>query len=286
MQKTSRYTINLGGYLINLDTPKIMGILNVTPDSFHDGGKYLPEKDIGKRIEEILIQGGEIIDIGGCSTRPGFSPPSLEEEWGRVKKGLDVLSQITKGFPVSIDSFRPEIIRRSYDFYGPLIINDISGGGQDCEMWELASQLHLPYILTHNGNGGENNSENCEYKDVTAEVLKELSWKINSLREMGVCDVIIDPGIGFGKNSHQNFQLMNELEEFAKTNLPLMVGISRKSMISNVLGREEENTLTGTISLNTIALIKGANILRVHDVKEATSVIKITQELKNSCQRS
>ena len=275
MKDSLKHTINLAGRLIDLSTPKVMGILNITPDSFYDGARYLKEEDIEKRILQLISDGADFIDIGGCSTRPGSYPPSPEEEWARISLGLKLLSAISPGFPASVDTFRSEIAIKAIELYGPVIINDISGGNLDKKMWDTVAELKVPYVLSHMRGTPENMDSFCEYKDVVSEVITELSWKLNELFRKGVCDVIIDPGFGFAKTIDQNFKILAELQEFVKMDQPLLVGVSRKSMIYKTLGISPQDSLCGTVALDTVALMKGANILRVHDVKEAVEIVKL-----------
>lgn len=267
---------------MNFDTPKVMGILNVTPDSFFDGGKYSDKNKIRKRIIQIIDEGADIIDIGGCSTRPGAETPDLEEEWRRISPVLKMVLEINSDIPISVDTFRAEIARRSVEDYGAAIINDISGGSLDEEMFETVARLHVPYVLTHMRGKPATMQSFCDYSNVTAEVIKELSWKIHELRLLGVCDVIIDPGFGFSKTLEQNFKLLNQLEEFCKMEMPLLVGMSRKSMITKTLGCSPEDALTGTVALDVIALEKGADIIRVHDVKPAIETVSLFNTMKKA----
>ncbi|MCH5222455.1 MAG: dihydropteroate synthase [Muribaculaceae bacterium] len=275
MKNSLNHTINLAGRLIDLSTPKVMGILNITPDSFYDGSRYLKEEDIEKRILQLINDGADFIDIGGCSTRPGSYSPSPEEEWSRISLGLKLLSAISPGFPASVDTFRSEITIKAVELYGPVIINDISGGNLDKKMWDTVAELKVPYVLSHMRGAPENMDSFCEYKDVVSEVITELSWKLNELFRKGVCDVIIDPGFGFAKTIDQNFKILAELQEFIKMDQPLLVGVSRKSMIYKTLGISPQDSLCGTVALDTVALMKGANILRVHDVKESVEIVKL-----------
>lgn len=275
MKNSLNHTINLAGRLIDLSTPKVMGILNITPDSFYDGSRYLKEEDIEKRILQLINDGADFIDIGGCSTRPGSYSPSPEEEWTRISLGLKLLSAISPDFPASVDTFRSEIAIKAVELYGPVIINDISGGNLDKKMWDTVAELKVPYVLSHMRGTPENMDSFCEYKDVVSEVITELSWKLNELFRKGVCDVIVDPGFGFAKTIDQNFKILAELQEFVKMDQPLLVGVSRKSMIYKTLGISPQDSLCGTVALETVALMKGANILRVHDVKEAVEIVKL-----------
>ena len=260
---------------MKLDVPKIMGILNVTPDSFYSESRTFAEADIRRRIELMVTEGVDIIDVGGCSTRPGYKEPTEDEEWERVNMGCRFVREIAPSIPLSIDTFRSTVAKKAILHWNADIINDVSGG-KDPEMFSVVAQHRLIYVLTHN------REENVGYSDVTAEVITELSKKINELHRLGVNDIVIDPGFGFAKTLEENFRLLDELEEFTKIGYPLLVGVSRKSMIYKTLDCTPEETLTGTIALDAISLIKGANILRVHDVKPAVETIKLYKKLKES----
>ena len=279
-----KYTLNIHGLLMDLSVPKVMGIINITPDSFHSHSRCCDEKEIVNRFEQMVNEGADIIDIGGCSTRPGSNQPLLEEEWSRVEKALKIIKKFNINIPLSIDTYRSEIAYRSVEEYGVAIINDISGGSIDCKMWETVARLKVPYVLTHMRGEISDMMYKTSYYDVTAEVIKELSWKANELYKSGVCDIIIDPGFGFAKTREQNFKLLAELEEVCRMGMPVLAGISRKSMICKTLDCLPENALNGSVVLNTIALIKGASILRVHDVKEASETIRLLTQIKKSVQ--
>ena len=261
---------------MDLGVPKVMGILNVTPDSFYPSSRTFEEDKIREKVAKLIEEGADIIDIGGCSTRPGYQIPSLEEELRRIDIGCRLVKEINENIPISIDTFRPEVASMAIDIWKADIINDISGG--DESMFEIIAKNHVIYILTH--NPGEENKN--DYKDVTAETITWLSWKLHELHKLGVNDVIIDPGFGFSKNTEENYRLFNEIDEIKSMGFPLLVGISRKSMIYKILGTNPEESLTGTIALNAIALEKGVDILRVHDVKEAKETVMIFQQLKGS----
>lgn len=280
MRDKSQLSINIKGHLMKLEVPKVMGILNVTPDSFYDGGRYSEDCKIRKRIGQIIEEGADIIDVGGCSTRPGALLPTVEEEWKRLSPVLKLISDYNPEIPVSIDTFHANIAQRCVEEYGVAIINDISGGTLDPMMWKTVAKLHVPYILMHMRGTPSTMQSECNYGDVTAEVIKELSWKIHELHSLGVCDVIVDPGFGFAKNCSHNFELLNHLEEFCKMGYPLLVGISRKSMITKTLNCSAEEALSGTIALDAIALEKGADIIRVHDVKAAVDTVKLVAEMR------
>ena len=272
MNKPGNLTLNIRGYLMQLDIPKVMGILNVTPDSFFADSRNISEAKVRDRIYEMIKEGVEIIDVGGCSTRPGYQAPSLQEEWQRVKLGCTIVREIAPDMPLSLDTFRSEIALMAIEEFGVDIINDISGG-TDPEMWGLIAEKRVVYVLTHN-------PEIANYKDVTAETITWLSKRLNELHRLGVNDVVIDPGFGFAKSIEENFRLLDELDEIAQIGLPILAGLSRKSMIYKTLGCSSAEALTGTIVLDTVALLKGADILRVHDVKEAVETVKLFSQLK------
>jgi len=273
-------SIQLNGRLIMLDQPVVMGILNLTPDSFFDGGRYQREKEVLLRAEEILFQGGLIIDIGAVSTRPGAAEVSEEMELNRL---LPAVKAIRKKFPeaiISIDSYRSGVITRVYDEIGGYMVNDISGGSLDDKMFETVAKLGVPYVLMHIQGTPQNMQRHPFYEEVVKEILFDLSGKVNALKLLGVNDIIVDPGFGFGKNIAHNYELLNSLDSFRLFELPLMVGISRKAMIWKLLNSSPEGSLNGTTVLNTLALMGGADILRVHDVREAVEAIRLVAELK------
>lgn len=275
-----KLSINLAGDLIELSSPIVMGILNVTPDSFYDGGKYLSEKSIAERAAKILEEGGRIIDIGAYSTRPGAKDISVNEELDRLIPAIKAVRADFPQVPLSIDTFRSEVVKYVVNEFGPCIINDISGGTMDDEMFETVAQLRVPYILMHIKGTPQEMQKNPVYSDVVKEIIMFFSERIQRLKLLGVNDVIIDPGFGFGKLSVHNFELMNRLDSFKIFQLPLMAGVSRKAMIWRLLGVTPDESLNGTTVLNTFALLGGTDILRVHDVKEAVEVCKIVSHLK------
>ena len=275
MEKRYPYTINIGGHLMDLGIPKVMGILNVTPDSFYAESRRFEEDAVRRRVEEMLSEGVDIIDIGGCSTRPGYEAPDEDNELKRVELGCRIVREISQSIPLSVDTFRSRIAATVIKDWNVNIINDVSGG-QDSEMPHVIAENKVVYVLTHNRVKTEN------YNDVTAEVITELSQKLNELHRSGVNDIILDPGFGFAKNIEDNFRLLEELGEIAKIGLPLLVGISRKSMIYKSLGCTPEESLVGTVALDAISLEKGANILRVHDVKAAVETVKLFNRLKGA----
>ncbi len=275
------YSINCNGKLIDLSSPKVMGILNVTPDSFFDGGKYTSEITIINQVEKMLSEGATFIDIGAYSSRPGAKFISEEEELNRI---LPIIKILVKTFPeiiISIDTFRSEVAKQCV-LNGAAIINDISAGSLDKEMFKTVAELQIPYIIMHMQGTPKNMQLNPTYTNVTQEILYYFSKKTAQLRALGVNDIITDIGFGFGKTIKHNYQLLNQLELFKNLETPILVGISRKSMLYKPLEISPEIALNATTSANTIALLNGANILRVHDVKEAMECIKIVNLLKNN----
>jgi dihydropteroate synthase len=259
-----------------------MGILNVTPDSFYAGSRSETEKDIVQRLHQIIDEGASIIDIGGYSSRPNAEHISVEEEMSRLRNGLEIIRKHHPDAVVSVDTFRADIAKMCVEEYGVAIINDISAGQMDETMFPTIAQLGIPYIIMHMKGTPQDMQTNPTYAHFLKEVFYYFSEKVQKLRDLGVKDIIIDPGFGFGKTLEHNYELMNHLEEFSLFELPLLVGVSRKSMIYKLLGTTPEEALNGTTSLHTIALLKGANILRVHDVKEAVESIKIVQKMKDN----
>lgn len=272
-------TLNCHGKLIDLSVPKVMGIINVTPDSFYDGGKTYSEKEILKQTKKMLSEGATFLDIGGYSTRPGADEISENEETQRV---VEAIESILKNFPetlISVDTFRSEVVKKAMEA-GAAIVNDVSGGTLDSEMYKTVAELKVPYILMHMRGTPKTMTKLTDYKNVTLEVLKDLSEKIARARAEGINDIIADPGFGFSKTREQSFQLLNNLELFQNLNVPILAGVSRKSVIYKTLNTSADNSLNGTTSLNTIALLKGTSILRVHDVKEAVECVKLWCEVK------
>ena len=273
--------INAGGRLLDLSVPKIMGIINVTPDSFYGASRFNSDCEIASAVEQMIRDGVDIIDIGGSSSRPGAPETPAEEEEKRV---LSAVKLIKKEFPdaiISIDTYRAAIAEKAVVEHGAHIINDISGGDADAEMFEVISKIKVPYILMHTKGRPKTMQNNPYYNDVVADILKYFSERIFKLRNAGVNDIIIDPGFGFGKTMEHNFELLRKLEDFAITGLPLLVGLSRKSVIWKTLNITAEEALAGTVALNAIALTKGADIIRVHDVKEAAQTVKLVCKIKN-----
>ena len=289
MKGLPNYTINANGRLIDLSNPQVMGILNATPDSFYEGSRKQTERDIADRANQIVTEGGSMIDIGAFSTRPGAAQVTAEEEMQRMRRTLTIVIGQQPDAVLSIDTFRPEIARMAVEEFGAAIINDVSEGningafgGADATnpngetesddsrypaIFRMVAKLGVPYILmsTHGEMG---------------DIMINLAREVQMLRDLGVKDIILDPGFGFGKNLIQNYQIYNEMEKLNVMELPVLVGISRKSMIYKLLGGDATTSLNGTSVLDTIALMKGASILRVHDVKEAAEAVKIIEAMK------
>ncbi len=272
-----RRTLNCNGKLVYIDKPIVMGILNVTPDSFYDGGSYHSEADLLKRCETIIREGGNVIDIGAVSTRPGAHVVDAGEELKRLESAL---TPIRKQFPdvlISVDTYRADIARIVVQDYGVDIINDISAGEFDASMFETVASLNVPYIMMHMQGTPETMQVNPAYDHLMADIIRYFSERIHRLRELGVKDIIIDPGFGFGKTVEHNYEILRRLRDFEIFESPILVGVSRKSMICKLLGVSPQHALNGTTAVNTLALMNGADILRVHDVKEAVECVKIMQ---------
>ncbi|MEP0132331.1 MAG: dihydropteroate synthase [Eudoraea sp.] len=269
-------TINCKGRLIDLKKPKVMGILNVTPDSFYDGGKYKDEVSILKQAEKILNEGATFVDLGAYSSRPGATDISEKEELKRI---LPVVDLLTNNFPdinLSIDTFRSEVARHCLE-NGAAMINDISAGNMDRKMMQIISDFKVPYIMMHMKGTPQNMAKQTKYSKLLEDVLYYFSEKVALATSFGINDIILDPGFGFAKTPAQSFSLLHHLNLFKTFKLPILVGLSRKSMIYKTLGINAEQALNGTTALNTFALTNGANILRVHDVKEAVECIELMQ---------
>ena len=275
------YTINIKGRLMDLSTPQVMGILNVTPDSFYSGSRKQTEMEIAQRANQIIEEGGSIIDVGAFSTRPGADEVSEEEEGRRLKFALDIVRREQPDAAISVDTYRPTLARKCIEEWGADIINDVSEGGitgianvplkqrqeEYPEMFRVVGELKVPYIL-------------MSVQPTLAKMMKGFAREVQQLRDLGAKDIILDPGFGFGKNLIQNYQIYDEMEKLNVLELPVLVGISRKSMIYKLLGGDATTSLNGTTVLDTIALMKGASILRVHDVKEAAEAVKIVEVMK------
>lgn len=272
---SKKQTLNIRGKLISPSFPVVMGIVNITPDSFYSGSRVITESEVLKRCEQIITEGGEIIDIGAYSSRPDAEDISTEEEKKRL---AGILGKIRKEFPsaiLSVDTYRSGVASMAVNELGADMINDISGGTLDDAMFETIASLHVPYILMHMKGTPQTMKNLNQYKNLIHDILLFFAERVNILKQLGVADIIIDPGFGFAKNIAQNFQLLSGLEKFGYLNLPVLAGLSRKSFIYKTLNQNPEEALTGTISMNTIALLKGADILRVHDVKEAVECVRL-----------
>jgi len=271
-------TINCLGKLIDLTSPKVMGILNVTPNSFYDGGKHSDEKSVLFQVEKMLTEGATFIDIGAYSSKPSSEFVSELEE---IERLVPAIQLILKYFPdtlISVDTFRAKVAKAAME-NGACIINDISAGSLDTEMMETVARLQVPYIMMHMKGNPQTMQSLANYENITKEILFYFSEKVAQARSLGINDLLIDPGFGFAKTKDQNFEVMNNLELFQMLELPILVGVSRKSMIYKTLETSADFALNGTTVMNTIALQKGANILRVHDVKEAMETIKLVCQL-------
>lgn len=299
MTQNPTYSLNIGGRLLLLDRPIVMGILNLTPDSFYAGSRMLDETSaeiitadktridsetaerIRSRARQIIDEGGSIIDVGAYSTRPGAPDVSADDEMRRLAFGLDIIRQEAPDAIISVDTFRADVAKMCVRDYGVQIINDISGGEIDRAMFHTIGRLGVPYILMHMQGEPRTMQQAPHYNNVTAEVITYLARRAQMLRDHGVKDIILDPGFGFGKTLEHNYQLMDHLQDFHELHMPLLVGISRKSMIYKLLGGTPMESLGGTTVLNTIALTKGAHILRVHDVKAAVEAVTIFEKIKS-----
>lgn len=281
MEETFAKYINVKGELMDLSHPRVMGILNVTPDSFYAESRKQTEKDILSRIHQILEEGGTFIDMGAYSSRPDAEDVSQEEEMRRLRLGLEIVQRECPEALVSVDTFRADVARMCVEEYGAALINDISAGDLDANMFPTIAQLKVPYILMHMQGNPQTMQLNPHYDNPVKEVIRYFAEKIENLRALGVKDMIIDPGFGFGKTLKHNYQLLDKLEEFQIFQVPILVGISRKSMIYKLLDETPEEALNGTTAAHAIALMKGAKILRVHDVKTAVETVRIFNALKD-----
>ncbi|WP_174646684.1 dihydropteroate synthase [Bacteroides sp. Marseille-P8574] len=278
---TARY-INVNGSLLDLSQPRVMGILNVTPDSFYAGSRTQTEAEIVRRVKQIVSEGAVIIDIGAYSSRPNADNVSAREEMERLRMGLKILFEIQPDAVVSVDTFRADVARMCVEEYGVAIINDIAAGEMDADMFHTVAALNVPYIMMHMQGTPQSMQQHPHYDNLLEEVLLYFARKVQQLRDLGVKDIILDPGFGFGKTIEHNYELLSHLEDFRIFELPLLVGVSRKSMIYRLLDITPQEALNGTTVLDTICLLKGADILRVHDVKEAVETVRIVQAMRNN----
>lgn len=281
MNKTVHYTLNVRGRLLDLSKPQVMGILNVTPDSFYAGSRMETEEAVRRRVRQIIAEGGSMIDVGAYSSRPGAADVSAEEEMERLRRGMRIVREEAPEIPVSVDTFRADVAKMAVEEMGVDIINDISGGELDKEMFKTVAKLGVPYILMHMKGTPQTMQQAPHYEDLMKEVMLYFAEKVQQLRDLGQKDIVLDPGYGFAKTIDHNYELLRHQEMLEVFELPLLVGVSRKSMIYRFLGSSPEEALNGTTVLNTLALQKGANILRVHDVKEAVEVVRLVEKFSN-----
>ena len=271
------YTLNCNGRLLSLSEPRVMGIVNVTPDSFFADSRQQTDDAVARRVEQVLAEGAAIVDVGACSTRPGGQPVSEDEEWKRLSMALAIVRRVAPESVVSIDTYRPQVARRAVEEYGADIINDVGGPltgdptDRSDDMLRMVARLRVPYIY-------------MSRKATVRDILLDFAQTVDTLRTMGQKDIVLDPGFGFGKTLQQNYQVLAQMERMAMTGLPLLVGLSRKSMIYRLLDTDPQGALNGTTALHAIALLKGASILRVHDVREAVETVRLVQAMANPAQ--
>ena len=282
MEALSSKYINVNGSLLDLSVPCVMGILNITPDSFYAGSRMQTEAEIAARAQQILDEGAGIIDIGAYSSRPNAENVSPREEMERLRMGLEILRKTHPGAVISVDTFRADVARMCVEEYGVAIINDIAAGEMDADMFRTVVELNVPYIMMHMQGTPQNMQQHPHYDNLLKEVFLYFAQKVQQLRDLGMKDIILDPGFGFGKTVEHNYELLAHLEELRVFELPLLVGISRKSMIYRLLGNTPQDALNGTTVLDTICLLKGADILRVHDVREAVETVKIVEAMRKN----
>lgn len=275
------FTLKLRNRIVEFTRPQVMGIVNVTPDSFYAGSRTVDAESVARRVETLLNEGADWLDIGAYSSRPGADEVSPAEEIERLHRGMQVIRKLAPDTPVSVDTFRGDVARVAIEELGVDVINDISGGTLDATMFDVVAELNVPYILMHMRGTPSTMQSLTDYDDVTADVILDLQKKLADLRSRGVSDVIIDPGFGFAKTLEQNYTMLRELDRFALLDCPVLVGVSRKSMIYKLTGRTPEESLVGTIALNTLALERGAAFLRVHDVAAAVDTRSIYEATVN-----
>lgn len=282
MMNTIPHYINVNGRLLDLSVPQVMGILNVTPDSFYAGSRMQTENEIAARARQILEEGASIIDVGAYSSRPAAEHISAEEEMCRLRTGLEIVNRNHPDAVISVDTFRADVAEQCVKEYGVAIVNDISAGEMDHRMFHTVAQLGVPYIMMHMRGTPQSMQKEPHYENLLKEVFLYFARKVQQLRDLGGKDIILDPGFGFGKTLEHNYDLMAHLEEFRIFELPVLVGVSRKSMIYQLLGSNPQDSLNGTTVLDTIALMKGTHILRVHDVREAVESVRIVEKIRTS----
>ena len=281
MQETNYY-MNVNGRLLDLSMPQVMGILNVTPDSFYAGSRMQTETQIATRVEQMLEEGADMIDIGAYSSRPGAADISVQEEMDRLRAGLRIVRRMHPDAIVSVDTFRAAVACMCVEEYGVAIVNDISGGEMDKDMFPTVARLGVPYVLMHMQGTPQNMQQQPHYDSLLGDIFRYFARKVQQLRDLGAKDIVLDPGFGFGKTLEHNYELLAHLEDFRIFGLPLLVGVSRKSMVYNLLGTTPAEALNGTTAVNTVCLMKGADILRVHDVRQAVEAIKIITKMKET----
>lgn len=270
------YSLNIKGRLVTIDRPWVMGIINVTPDSFYSGSRVNDEQTLVERVQSMIADGADMIDVGACSTRPGSEQVDAQGEMERLQWALEAIRRTAPDVILSVDTYRADVARRCVEEWGADVINDISGGTIDDRMFATIASLRVPYVLMHTRGTPETMASLTDYENVSAEVLEWMARRIDELRQMGVADVIADPGFGFAKTMEQNYELLARLDAFHALNAPLLVGVSRKRMIYTPLNCTADEALNGTTVINTIALMQGAHILRVHDVKAAAEAVKLS----------
>ncbi len=274
--------MNLRGRLVEIDRPWVMGIVNVTPDSFYSGSRATDELTLVDRVRQLIAEGADVLDIGACSTRPGSQSVDAQGEMERLQWALNIIRREAPSVILSVDTYRADVARRCVEDWGVDIINDISGGTLDDTMFKTVAQLHVPYVLMHMRGTPDTMSSLTDYDNVTADVLEWMARRIDDMRQMGVADIIADPGFGFAKTVEQNYELLARLEAFHALNAPLLVGVSRKRMIYTPLDCTADEALNGTTIVNTLALERGAHILRVHDVRAAVEAVKLVSLMRES----
>lgn len=280
MEPFKAYSLNLKGRLVTIDRPWVMGIINITPDSFYSGSRVNDEKTLVERVHAMLADGADVLDVGACSTRPGSASVDAQGEMERLEWALAVIRREAPDVILSVDTYRADVAARCVEEWGTDIINDISGGTIDDRMFDTIARLRVPYVLMHTRGTPETMSSLTDYDNVAADVLEWMARRIDELRQMGVADVIVDPGFGFAKTVEQNYELLARLNAFHALEAPLLVGVSRKRMIYTPLNCGADEALNGTTIINTIALKQGAHILRVHDVRAAVEAVKLTTMLR------
>lgn len=284
LQPFHTHSLNLHGRLVTIDRPWVMGIINVTPDSFYSGSRVNDERSLIERVRQMLDEGADVLDVGACSTRPGSEQVDALQEMERLQWALGVMRREAPDAIISVDTYRADVARRCVEEWGADIINDISGGLIDEAMFATVAELQVPYVLMHMRGTPETMSSLTDYDNVAADVLEWMARRIDELRQLGVADVIADPGFGFAKTQEQNYELLARLDAFHALDAPLLVGVSRKRMIYTPLGCTADEALNGTTVVNTIALQQGAHILRVHDVKAAVEAVRLITLLRQGAE--